>query len=140
MYHMSFPFRSLCPMSWILEENAFSAPTLFVFRGCILCFGDLQGKWRSTGQASHAIFSQGSSFFIFPTQRVMISPFTNLLLAAWSPPTTLPCLTPLLSTLCVIAVVRDTVNTTLPLSKKTPKKERKKWRSTSCLTDLGRFS
>lgn len=48
------------------------------FRGCGLCFGDFQGKWRSTGQASHAIlffFTQGGSlFFIFPTQRVMISP------------------------------------------------------------------
>lgn len=29
-------------MSWILEEDAFSAPTLFVFRGCILCFKDLK--------------------------------------------------------------------------------------------------
>jgi hypothetical protein len=46
-----------CPMSWILEENASSAPALFVFRSCILCFGDLQCKRRFTGEASHANFS-----------------------------------------------------------------------------------
>ena len=76
-------------MSWILEENAFSAPTLTFFRGCILCFGDLQGKWRSTGQASHAIFfffyPGGLSFFYFPY--ATSDDLTNFGLAAWSPPT-----------------------------------------------------
>ncbi|CAG8047741.1 unnamed protein product, partial [Penicillium nalgiovense] len=41
---------------------------------------------------------RGTFVSIFPTQRVMISPFTNLLLAAWSPPITLSCLTPFLPT------------------------------------------
>ena len=54
MYHMSFSLPVPCPISWILEENAFSAPMLFVFRGyfCVevlegfsrVCKGVLQDK------------------------------------------------------------------------------------------------
>lgn len=50
-YNVSYVFSVPvpCPMSWILEEIAFSAPMLYVFPRLYSVFRDFQGKWRSTG-------------------------------------------------------------------------------------------